>query len=224
MSQQFETFTEIVNSRRSMRAFLPQPVAPDVIKRIFGLAQRAPSNCNTQPWLTHIVSGDTLEKMRQDLPQRFEAGELTLDYPYDGNYAGVYKERQHGAAFALYDAQGIDRADKAARRELLMRNFRFFDAPHAAFLFLPEEFSIREAADLGMYAQTLMLALTAHGLGSCPQTSLSFVTNAVKEHLGIDSSSKLMFGLSFGHVDWDDPVNQCHTDRAGLEDTVIYHR
>ena len=113
-----------------------------------------------------------------------------MDFPYDGVYEGVYKERQHGSAQALYDAVSITREDKAARHEQFMRNFTFFDAPHVAFLFLPEPFGLREAADLGMYAQTLMLALTAHGLGSCPQTALSFQADYVREQLGIDAEQQ----------------------------------
>jgi nitroreductase len=157
------------------------------------------------------------------MPGKFMAGDISMDFPYDGSYDGVYKERQHGAAQALYDSVDIARDDKAQRHEQFMRNFTFFDAPHAAFLFLPEPFGLREAADLGMYAQTLMLAMTAHGLGSCPQTALSFQANFIRETLGVDASNKLLFGISFGYPDPDAPVNTCATDRAALADTVIFH-
>ncbi|MEU4508400.1 hypothetical protein AB0G05_02790 [Nonomuraea wenchangensis] len=36
-------------------------------------------------------------------------------------------------------------------------------------LFLPSNAEARMAADLGMYGQTLLLALAAHGIASCPQ-------------------------------------------------------
>jgi nitroreductase len=157
------------------------------------------------------------------MPRRFMAGEMSLDFPYDGVYQGVYKERQYGSAQALYDAVNIERSDKVRRQEQFMRNFSFFDAPHAAFLFLPEPFGLREAADLGMYAQTLMLAMTAHGLGSCPQTALSFEANFIREALGIAPQCKLLFGISFGYPDPEAPVNRCATDRAALKDCVHFH-
>ena len=138
-------------------------------------------------------------------------------------YEGVYRDRQYGAAQSLYAAANIERADKIARNEQFMRNFTFFDAPHVAFLFLPEPFGLREAVDLGMYAQTLMLTLTAHGLGSCPQTALGFQADYVREQLGIASDTKLVFGISFGHPDADDPVNACVTERAALADAVTFH-
>ncbi len=220
LSQALKT---IVAGRRSLRAFLPEPLSSDELAAVFDVAQRAPSNCNTQPWQVHVASGGVLETLRKELPERFMAGQMSMDFPYDGQYAGVYKERQHGAAQALYDAVGVAREDKAGRHEQFMRNFTFFDAPHVAFLFLPEPFGLREAADLGMYAQTLMLSMTAHGLGSCPQTALSFQADYIREVLDIEAENKLLFGISFGRPDPDAPANQCLTDRAALGDTVTFH-
>jgi len=223
MSEQAEIFDEVVASRRSLRAYLPQAVDKQTLEQVFSVALRAPSNCNTQPWLVHVASGESLEKLRAEMSSRFMAGEMSMDFPYDGVYEGVYKQRQHGSAQALYDAVNVTREDKAARHQQFMRNFIFFDAPHVAFLFLPEPFGLREAADLGIYAQTLMLAMTAHGLGSCPQTALSFQVDFVRETLGIDAGNKLLFGISFGYPDPDAPANTCTTDRAALADVVTFH-
>jgi nitroreductase len=223
MTDQAKIFDKVVTSRRSLRAFLPEPVGQDILDTIFTVAQRAPSNCNTQPWVVHVASGTVLQKLRDEMPDRFMSGEFSMDFPYDGNYEGVYKERQHGSAEALYDAVKVTRDDKAGRHQQFMRNFIFFDAPHVAFLFLPEPFGLREAADMGMYAQTLMLALNAHGLGSCPQTALSFQADFVRETLGVDASNKLVFGMSFGYPVPDAPANTCTTDRAALSDSVTFH-
>lgn len=218
-----KAFADLVAARRSLRAFLPEAVDEATMQRVFDTALRAPSNCNTQPWQTHVASGEAIETLRREMPRQFMEGKLSMDFPYDGVYHGVYKERQYGSAQALYDSVGITREDKAARHEQFMRNFTFFDAPHVAFLFLPEPFGLREAADLGMYAQTLMLAMTANGLGSCPQTALGFQADLVRETLGVDATNKLMFGISFGHPDPDAPVNACTTDRATLTDVVHFH-
>ncbi|MEH6518437.1 MAG: nitroreductase [Halioglobus sp.] len=223
MTDSADVFNQVVAQRHALRAFLPEPLEQRVIDTIFSGAQQAPSNCNTQPWQTHVVSGEKLEALREALPARFMAGEISLDFPYEGKYSGIYKERQYGSAQALYDSIGIAREEKEKRHETFMRNFTFFDAPHVAFLFLPEPFGLREAADLGMFAQTIMLGLTAHGLGSCPQTALAFHADYVREVLQIDASNKLMFGISFGRPDPEAPVNHCLTDRAALPDAVTYH-
>ena len=223
MTEQSETFDRIVAGRRSLRAFLPRQADSATLEKVFSVAQQAPSNCNTQPWVTHVASGEKLESLRAEMPDRFLSGNFSMDFPYDGVYEGVYKDRQYGAAQALYDSIGIAREDKAGRHDQFMRNFTFFDAPHVAFLFLPEPFGLREAADLGMYAQSVMLTLTAHGMGSCPQTALSFQADYVREQLEIPQGNKLIFGISFGYPDMDAPANACNTDRAGVADAVTFH-
>ena len=217
------TFLSIVESRRSMREFSSDPVPDSVIEAVFGAAQRAPSNCNTQPWFVHVVTGETLEKLRSELPAKFAAGEIALDFPYDGQYEGVYKERQYASAAALYDSLGIAREQKAERNAWFMRNFSFFDAPAVAFFTLPTGFGLREACDLGMYAQTVMLGLTAHGLGSCPQTALAFLANVIRPALSLGDHEQLMFGMSFGYPT-ESAVNNVRTDRAQLSEVVTFHR
>ncbi len=216
-------FTTVVKERRSVRAFLPDPIPQHLLEKVFDLAQNTPSNCNTQPWQVHVVSGEKLEMLRKILPEALLAGEYSMDFPYAGTYEGVYKERQYDAAYQLYSAMGIDRADRDRRNDAFLRNFVFFDAPYVAFLFLKEDFGVREAADIGAYAQTLMLSLVAHGFASCPQTALSFHADKVRELLKVPSENKLLFGISFGYEDRAQPVNQCRVGRAPLNDTVQFH-
>jgi nitroreductase len=218
-----DSFTQLVEGRRSVRAFLSQAVPREVIESAFRLAQRAPSNCNTQPWQVHVVSGAACDRLRERFREDFLAGNIRMDFPYDGRYSGVYKERQHEAARQLYSALGITREDKEARNTAFMRNFDFFGAPHVAFLLLPSPFGLREAADLGMYAQNLMLSLGAHGVASCPQTALSFFADQLREELNIPGEHKLLFGISFGYEDDRDPVNRCRTERAALTQAVQFH-
>ena len=117
-----QVFVDIVSRRRSMRDFKPDPVSRELIESVFDMAQRAPSNCNTQPWFVHVVTGEKLERLREALPAKFAAGEIALDFPYDGQYEGVYKERQSASAAALYDSLGIARNQKAERNACCIRN------------------------------------------------------------------------------------------------------
>lgn len=216
-------FSEVVAQRKSTRAFEQKPVAPEIIERVFSQALQAPSNCNTQPWYVHIASGSKIEVLRSTLPEKFMAGQLQLDFPYDGVYHGEFKVRQYAAAQALYDSLNIEREDKAKRHEAFMRNFTFFDAPHVAFFYLPDELGLREACDLGMFAQTVMLGLVNEGLASCPQTALGFHAATIKQVLDIPDNRKLMFGLSFGYAKGGESVNQCRTDRALFSELVTLH-
>lgn len=217
-----EGFIDLIKSRRSTRGYLPQPAGQSLLDSIFTTAQTAPSSCNSQPWKVGVVSGEARDRLQEKLETAVMTGDFQMDFAFDGTYHGVYKERQHDAAAQLYTAMGIERTDKDKRNAAFMRNFAFFDAPHVAFMFLPEEFGIREAADLGMYAQNLMLSIRAHGLASCPMTALSFNAPAVREELGLDDSHKLMFGIVFGYEDEEHDANKTRIGRADLADTITF--
>jgi nitroreductase len=46
-------------------------------------------------------------------------------------------------------------------------------------LLAPAGTEARVAADMGSYAQTLLLAMTAYGIASCPQALLTFYADTV---------------------------------------------
>ncbi|MFQ3322428.1 MAG: nitroreductase [Pseudomonadales bacterium] len=217
------TVEEALLSRRSIRDFKSEPIAKNVLEAVFDLAQWAPSNCNSQPWEVCVASGESCERLRTKITEAAFKGEIgDMDIPYDGVYEGVYKDRQYGSANAVYSALGIERSDKARRGEFFMRNFCFFDAPHVAFFFINKKFGIREGADLGMYAQSVMLAMQANGIASCPQTSLGFFAGIVKEEFTVSDDLNLMFGLSFGYAADDSPINAIKIDRAPLSETTTF--
>lgn len=219
------TIDEAIRLRRSVRGFLPREVPDATLREVFTLAQHAPSNCNVQPWTPHVVSGEKLGRLREALVAAGMRDEpIKPDWPADGKFAGIYRERQVGAAQALYGAMGVARSDTVGRKLAYIRNHAFFDAPHAVFIFMPEPFDTREATDIGMYAQTLMLALTARGIGSCAQGALGLFPDIVREQLGVAASHKLLFGISFGYEDRDVKANAARVDRAGIVDVVRFHR
>jgi nitroreductase len=199
-------------------------VPDELIERIFTVAGKSPSNCNAQPWITHVASGETLRKLRTELVGLAETRPAHPVVPITEDYIEPYRRRRIDAAITLYNATGVTREDSAGRSRLNLRNYAMFDAPHAAFFYMLRDFGMREAADLGVYAQTLMLALTAHGLGSCPQGTLSYYPDAVKRALGVSDDLICLFGLSFGYPDPDHETCAAITPRAPLADTVVFHR
>jgi len=216
---------QAIRDRRSVRAFLPREVSETTLREVFALAQQAPSNCNTQPWTVQVVSGELCDRLRERLTVACTyPSQHRPDFPYDGRYCGVYQARQHDAAAQLYGAMGIARDDKASRGRAMQANFAFFGAPHVAFICLPEPFGLREAADCGIYLQTLMLLLTGQGLASCPQAALSFHAPVVREVLGLAEDMRILFGLSFGYEDPDAPANRCRVGRAAVEAAVSFRR
>src|SRR4051794_22331594 len=166
------SFAETVRVRRSYRDFLATPVPDELIREVLADAQLAPSNCNTQPWNMHIVSGAKRMELSLALHEANDAGRLTPDFSWDEKaYEGCYGERRREQGAIYYRNLGVAREDREARARAAAVNFSFFNAPHVAMLFMPViGDSVRVAGDLGMYGQTFLLALAARGLGGVPQT------------------------------------------------------
>lgn len=221
---EIDLFETVARRRRSVRAFLSDPVDRAIIDRAVAIASTTPSSCNTQPWRLHIVSGAALDRLRAALRAAAIAGTPRApDVERAMAYTGVFRDRQVDAAVRLFAAQGVGRHDREARIESALRNFAFFDAPHAAFLFMPAEGGLREASDCAMFAQTLMLALAASGVGSCPQGALSEYPAVVRETVPLDEPGRLLFGLSFGYPDPGDPSAIVETPRRDASDVAIHH-
>ena len=223
-SETAQIFDRLCRSRRSIRGFLAQPVAPDILECIFETSAFAPSNCNTQPWQSHVVSGALRDRLSAMLMETIGQGKHTLDYPYDAKYDGIFRQRQLDVGILLYKALGVTREDREGKRHAFLRNLEFFDAPHVVFIFMPEWCGIREACDVGMFAQNLMLSMSSHGVASCPQTILGYDAETVRRELGIDPQMKLLFGISFGYEDTALPENQIVPERAALDDQVQFHQ
>ena len=102
------SFKETVRERHSVRSFLPTPVPDAVLRSVLEDAQRTPSNCNTQPWQVHIVSGATRDALSKALLADDEAGRMTPDFSFStADFCGVYSERSKAQGAAYYQAIGV---------------------------------------------------------------------------------------------------------------------
>jgi nitroreductase len=220
-----QLFREVLRGRYSARTYLREPVPPAVIRRVLEDAQTAPSNANIQPWSVHIVSGAKRDELSQAMLADEAAGNLSPDYPfgYDELY-GVYKDRQVRQASEYYQSIGVAREAANLRRVEFLRNLEFFGAPHACLIFMPPFYdSVRIAGDVGMYGQTFLLSLAAHGLQGCPQTLLGFFAGTVRRVLGVDPRLKMLFGISFGYPDKASTGSRYRIGRAPIEESVTFH-
>ncbi|WP_329203485.1 nitroreductase family protein [Streptomyces sp. NBC_01435] len=184
------------------------------------LAGTAPSNSNTQPWQVEVVSGAARQRLADALLAAHAERRTSVDLPYsEGMYAQVHQTRRAAFGAELYGVLSIGPEDHEARAACDAESLRFYGAPHTAFLFVHGDGEARLSADVGAYMQTLLLALTAYGVDSCPQGLLSFYANTVRTELGF-TGGKLLAGISFGYADATAPVNRVTTERAPLESTT----
>lgn len=217
------SFEEAVVARRSVRGFLDKPVPQDVINHCFEVAARSPSGTNLQPWETCVASGATRDYLRKEFMERVSNGvKPNTDHKSDGKLAEHYKTRRRDCAKVLYRSMGVDWNDKPGRAKVAFRNFELFDAPHVAFFCIDEAFGVQSACDVGMYTQTLMLAMTANGLASCAQGTMRNYPDLVREVFDLPPEMKVLYGLSFGYEDTSMPVNTAVTDRASISENVRF--
>ncbi|GGP75541.1 nitroreductase [Shewanella ulleungensis] len=215
----------ILKNRYSVRAFQDKPVPENVLKQIFSSAQLSPSNCNVQPWQSCVVSGVTKDKLKAKFIETLMSGASpNPDFNWLPQYQGVHRDRQFGSANALYSSVGIAREDKKARQMAMVRNWQFFDAPHAVFFTMDKYLDIMGAVDLGIYAQTLSLVMAEHGVSNCMQGALGQFPDPVREILGLPEERGILFGMSFGYADDTALVNNTRTEREALDTAVAFFK
>lgn len=213
----------ILKERHSVRAFISKPVPQEVLERIFEHIQHSPSNCNVQPWQACVVSGATKDKLQESFMKILMSGATpNPDFNWNPKYQGMHRERQFASANDLYTALGVTREDKKARQMAMVRNWQFFDAPHAVFFTMDKYLDIMGAVDLGIYAQSLSLMLAEHGISSCMQGALGQFPDPVREALNLPEERGILFGMSFGYADESAPVNNTRTDRETLNNAVNF--
>jgi nitroreductase len=215
--------SDALERRYSVRAFRNTPVPQYVLDEVFTLARQAPSNCNVQPCRAYVVSGASKEQLKRELKSAVLSGEpANPDFEWDVKFQGTHRERQFGSANALYGAMGIERTDKQRRQIAMLRNWEFFDAPHAAFFTMAKYLKLTGAVDLGIYAQSLAMLMAERGISSCMQGALGMFPDPARRMFGLAEDTGILFGMSFGYADEDAPANKARTDRAALDTTVRF--
>ena len=214
-----ETFSRLVQTRRSVRDFLPAPIPQDVLDAVLADANHAPSWSNTQPYRLAIASGAVRDQLKTELATRFDKGmaaerggwlgKLKLlatrdglpdgDFTTNFEYPEDLQPRRRATGHGLYELLGIGRKDLAAREAHLRKNFEFFGAPTAIFVFVHSGLREFSVLDAGIFVQTLMLSAHAHGLGTCAQGALATWAGPVRDAFDIPKPYKLICGVSLGY-------------------------
>jgi hypothetical protein len=113
----------------------------------------------------------------------------------------------------VYGAMGIAREDKASWVAARMRNFEFSRAPLGGIVCMHPDLNPADAVSVEMFLQTLLLALTARGLGTCVEASVTGYPDIVRAHLAIRPELFILCGLA----DPTFPANQLHVGRDLIE-------
>ena len=217
---------DAINTRQSVRAFLPTPVERVTVEELLELAARSASGSNIQPWRVRVIAGDVREQMVKAI---FDAVERDGFKPYqrEWNYYPVnwrepFLGRRRKIGWDMYSLLGVAKGDFEGTQRVRMRNYEFFGAPVGMIFTLDEDLEIGSWLDLGIYLGSLMIAARGHGLHTCPQAAFADFHKVIRPILDIPEKEIIVCGMALGQIDPDAPVNKLATARAPLADFASF--
>ncbi len=210
---------ECIKTRRSIRKFTDEHVPRKELEELLSIARWSPSYKNSQPWEAVILSGKKKKELSTMLVDLLENGvENSADLAAPVSWPEAEDTRIKQLLAKRKELTGLDLTAPEMIVKAKKANFNFYYAPHAIYLYQDASLSDWSLFDLGLFAQSLMLAAHAKGLATVPQAFATDYAKEVKEFLGIPASKRLVLGLSVGYPDMDSPVNAYRTERSATEE------
>lgn len=215
---------DAVTGRRSVRGFLPKPVATETVRQILADASRSPSGTNSQPWMVHVVTGAARDRVCKDVTAAAIAGQTGEEYPYFPADAGEpYLSRRRKVGFDLYALYGVDRKDMEGRKRAMLKNFELFGAPVGLFFVMERKMLYGSWLDLGMFMQSVMVLARGHGLDTCPQEAWGHYGPTVHKSIGIPETQVIVSGMAMGYEDKTVKANTLITEREPVDGFAKFH-
>lgn len=218
-------YDDVIMGRRSIRGYLDKPVPRELIEEVLTLAMRAPSSMNTQPWNFHVITGEPLARIRAGNTERILAGfpdsrEFRKGVPFEG----VHRTRQVDVAKQLFGAMGIERDDKDARQDWVLRGFRQFDAPVCVIVTYDRVLDGSDDApfDCGAVTTALVNAAWSRGLGCVINSQGIMQSPVVREHAGIPDDQVIMKAVALGWPDDSFPANAVVPPRKSVAEAATF--
>jgi nitroreductase len=218
---------EAITGRKSIRKFKSDPVPQELLAEIIKTASRAPSAENTQPWEFTVITGNILQKIKEENIRRITSGDLTAEeasFVHNRREEGsVYRKRQVEIAKRLFKLMDIGREDKDKRNQWMLRGFRYFDAPCALIISmdtsLPETWTY---FDIGLVTQNFCLAALEKGVYTCIEKQGVTFKGILREFAGIPDNKQPVISIAVGYPDWDFPANNVESPREDLDNFTTW--
>ena len=216
--------TQAVQSRVTCRAFKPETVPAELVREVLQLAARAPSNGNLQPWRVFVVSGERLEKLKQDAVERIttQGWEEPEYFVYPSPLKEPYRTLRFEVGEALYKTIGVERSDKAGRLGQFAKNAELFGAPLGLFFYIDRSMSQGQWMDLGLFIQTLMLLFEERGIATCAQGYWTGLHQTLARQIQPPEELMLACGMAVGYADTDAAINSLRSERQSLDEFVFF--
>jgi nitroreductase len=211
-------------SRRSIRAFRPDPVPREIVEHLLDVAARAPSGTNMQPWRAYVVAGAAKERLSDALVTAHalpDAPQAEYKY-YPDAFFEPYLSRRRKVGWDLYGLLGIGRGERERMHAQHAKNFYFFGAPVGMIFTIDRRLEIGSWLDYGMFLDNVMIGARGRGLDTCPQAAFAPFHRVIRRHLPISDDEVVVCGMALGYADHEAPENRLRTERAPARDFATF--
>jgi nitroreductase len=229
VNKETEIVDRAITSRRSIRRFLPTPVAAQTVRDILSVASCAPSGTNMQPWRVYVLGGERKETLSKTIVDAHDAGLLdpsvavSAEYEYyPKKFPEPFLSRRRKVGWDLYGSLGIAKGDTARMHEQHARNYRFFDAPVGMICTIERSLEIGSWLDYGMFLQNICIAARARGLDTCPQAAFAKYHKIIREQLSISETEVVVCGMALGYADMNAPENLFPVERVPVDEFAVF--
>ena len=218
---------QAILTRRSVRGFLPTPLHKSTVEELLTLASRSPSGSNIQPWKVRVVAGDVKDTLTQAILDAiardgFDKHQREWNY-YPVQWREPFLGRRRKIGWDMYGLLGVGKGDHEGTLQARLRNYEFFGAPVGLVFTLDDDLEIGSWLDLGILIGAIMIAARGHGLHTCPQAAFADFHSIIRPALNIPGNEIVICGMAIGHIDPRAPVNELHTERAGVAEFTTFH-
>ncbi|MEJ0041054.1 MAG: nitroreductase [Rhizomicrobium sp.] len=216
--------SEALATRKSIRAFKPDPVPRATIEEILAKAARAPSGGNLQPWKVHVLLGPARDELVRRTKERMAAnprGGVPEYHIYPPELTEPYKTRRFRVGEQMYATMAIPREDKPARLAQFVRNWEFFGAPVGLIFSFGRQMQQGQWSDLGGFLQSIMLLAREYGLSTCAQEAWAPFHEVVRDYLKVPQDEMIFCGMAIGYADDAAPINSLVSERAPLSEWAV---
>jgi nitroreductase len=209
--------TEAINWRHSIRAFLPKPVGKDKLDAVLAASVRAPSWANTQPWELFVVTGGTLERIKEGYRQKYaDKAPAAPETPRPVDWPEAAQKRIQQLR------PDMERMCGASVGRFAELNQNMFGAPAVVYVCMDKALSEWSLYDIGAYSQTFMLAALEQGLSTIPAITLTLYPDVLRREMKIPDNLKITIGIAVGYADKGNGINNFVSSRKPLDETIRY--
>lgn len=214
---------DALKRRFTVRAFKPDPVDRKTLEKILEAALKAPSWANTQPWEIYVAGGEVLNKLREAYVQNLKnCVQRSPDLAAPKQWPLVLQGRME--SLRAERTMTLERVclDKTTLKDLSEMNYHFFYAPAVAYLCMDRTLTPWSVFDLGLLAQSIMLAAQNYGVDSATAVTLVAHPDLVRQELKIPDDLSIIIGIALGFADPGHPQNQFRSSRRTVQDAVTF--